>query len=359
MNTYLFFTPIMSFVFTFLLIPVLRKAAIRVGLTDKPNNRKVHTSAVPLVGGISIFITTFVTLGLILQGHKEIIFLKNILFTSFILLTVGVIDDRFDLKASLKLVVQLLLAHFIFMQGIKIESLHGLFGIFEISEWAQYLLTIITITGVVNAFNLMDGIDGLAAGLSIIGFAVFIVLSFMTGQEILTVVFISFLGASLAFLHFNFSKTQKVFMGDAGSLMIGFIMAVSGIKLIQVVQGTAQISIVMLGVLVVMLIPVFDALRVFRKRIKAGKSPFSPDKNHLHHLLLSIGLKHKFAAFTIILLLSLHLVVGYFLYHFVGLTFSVISIIVLFNVITSFLMFNNKIITWKHRIRAMEKVQKY
>ena len=130
MNTYLFFTPIMSFVFTFLLIPVLRKAAIRVGLTDKPNNRKVHASSVPLVGGISIFIATFVTLGLILQGHKEIIFLKNILFTSFILLTVGVIDDRFDLKASLKLVVQLLLAHFIFMQGIKIESLHGLSGIF-------------------------------------------------------------------------------------------------------------------------------------------------------------------------------------------------------------------------------------
>lgn len=356
MSSNLFFIPIISFVFAYLMIPVLRIAAIRVGLTDKPNARKVHASAVPLVGGISIFISTFLTLSLILHEHQDILFLKNILLASLILLTVGVIDDRFDLRASPKLVIQLLLAHLIFMQGIKIESLHGLFGIFQMDEWAQYLLTIITITGVVNAFNLMDGIDGLAAGLSIIGFAVFIVLSFMTGQEMLATLFLSFLGASLAFLRLNFSKTQKVFMGDAGSLMIGFVLSVSGIKLIQEAQDTVQISTVILGVMTVMLIPVFDALRVFRKRIKAGKSPFSADKSHLHHLLLSIGLKHKFAAFTIILLLALLLATGYLLQHFFGLTFSVISIIVLFNVITSILMFNDKIISWKQRIRSLEKM---
>lgn len=203
-----------------------------VQLVDKPNHRKLHQAPVPLVGGVTVFVATTLALMLSLPLEFEVYRYKNVFVAPFILLLIGVIDDRFDLRASIKLAIQLILAHFVFEQGIRIESLHGLIGIYQLASWAQYVLTVVVITGVVNVFNLMDGIDGLAAGISILGFAVFGVLSLLTGQVMMALVFFTLTGSLLSFLRFNLSKKQKIFMGDAGSIVIGFVLVVSSITLL-------------------------------------------------------------------------------------------------------------------------------
>ncbi len=348
-------TPILACLLTFLIIPVFRILATHIGLVDKPNHRKVHLNLIPLIGGVSIFFASTLTLGLSLSNHEVLIGYKNLFLSSFILLIMGLIDDRFDLSALNKLFIQLILAHYIFMQGIQLESLHGFMGIYQLPDWIQYLLTILTITGVVNAFNLMDGIDGLVAGLSIVSFMVYSWLSFITGNDVLCIVFLTLTGSTVAFLYFNLNKRKKIFMGDAGSLMIGFILSVSGIKLLQSTTDHMQLSQVLIGVFLIFLIPVFDALRVFRMRIKSGKSPFNADRTHLHHLILSLGLQHKFVAVLITCMMILILVLGFTFYSFVGLSFSIGFMIFFFFVISYFLQLNDLITHWKKKIKVMEQ----
>jgi UDP-GlcNAc:undecaprenyl-phosphate GlcNAc-1-phosphate transferase len=355
MNTLHVISPLAAFLVTYLLIPALRKVAIRINLVDKPHQRKVHSESVPLVGGISIFLATALILGLSLPFQLDILSQLNLFVATFILLLMGVIDDRFDLSASLKLVIQLILAHYVVIQGIKIESLYGVFGIYELVPWAQYLLTVVVITGVVNAINLMDGIDGLAAGMAVLSFVVLAVLAVFTKQYALALVFMSIIGSLLAFLEFNFSSKQKTFMGDAGSLMLGFVIVVSGIYLIQSASGTSKITLVTLSVIVIMMVPVLDALRVFRRRVKSSKSPFSADKTHLHHLILSTGMRHKWATMAIITLIIMIIGVTLAMYSIVGITISLVLVLVVFYLITKVLKFNNTLNNWKGSIRVMEK----
>ena len=173
MNTLHFTAFATSFLLAYLLIPYLSKFAQHYQLVDKPNSRKVHVYPVPLIGGISIFFAVGLTLVLSIPFGFKLWDHKNIIAALSILVLIGTIDDKYDIRASLKLAIQLLLAHFLFLQGLKIESLHGLFGVFEIHTDLQYLITILMVTGVVNAFNLMDGVDGLMAGISLIGFITF------------------------------------------------------------------------------------------------------------------------------------------------------------------------------------------
>jgi UDP-GlcNAc:undecaprenyl-phosphate/decaprenyl-phosphate GlcNAc-1-phosphate transferase len=354
MQAQLLLLPFISFVITILNIPGLRFIATQVGLVDKPNFRKVHQKAIPLVGGVSIFTSTVLTVFASL-AYNDLKIYSEIFVCTLILHVMGIIDDRYDIKASLKLIIQIALAHYMYMQGVKIESFHGLFGVFELPKYMQYFLTIIVITGVVNAFNLMDGIDGLAAGLSAVSFTVFAILSYLVGNEIFMMVFTTLTGATLAFLYYNLSNHTKVFMGDAGSLMIGFILAISGITLLQSPNKNIAETHIMLGVTFVFVIPVFDALRVFRKRIKAGKSPFSADRSHLHHLVLSIGLKHKKAAALIVMLKIALMITGFLLYSFAGITVSILISILIFALLSYGLQLNDQINLWKAKIKNMEQ----
>jgi UDP-GlcNAc:undecaprenyl-phosphate GlcNAc-1-phosphate transferase len=174
------------------------------------------------------------------------------------------------------------------------------------------------------------------------------------GQSTLSLIFISFIGAILAFLRFNLSKTKKIFMGDAGSLMIGLILVVSGIKLLQESKQTEYVSIIPFFVVAVLIVPVIDALRVFKNRIRSGKSPFRADRTHLHHLLLSTGLNHKASAFTIILMIVMIIIAGIIGNQIMGLSLSIASMLLLFNVITGILSFQKRLNYWKERIREME-----
>lgn len=334
-KSYLFvLTPLLASVLAWVFIPVLRKLATCIGLVDHPNHRKVHSNSVPLIGGIAIFISANVAMLISLLFDQSIKSLELLFVLALVLLIMGAIDDRRDLRASMKLVIQLVIAHFVYFSGVHIESLYGFFGIYELAPWAQYILTVVVITGVVNAFNLMDGIDGLAAGMAISGLTLFTVLAFISGQYQLALVFLTFIGSLLAFLRYNFSRKNKIFMGDAGSLVMGFIMVVGGIQMLQASTGEFNEMMVLIGVMAVLMVPVLDAVRVFRIRIISGKSPFAPDKNHLHHLILAMGLRHSLASLTIVGISLLQVLVGYLAFIAGGPTVSLLTMLLLFIAIT-------------------------
>jgi UDP-GlcNAc:undecaprenyl-phosphate GlcNAc-1-phosphate transferase len=353
--------PIFSFLTSFLLaywfIPQIAKLAQNFQLVDKPNQRKVHVNAVPLVGGLSIFLAVGLTLISSIPLGFNFWASKNILVAIAVLVFLGTLDDKYDIRASLKLAVQLLLAHFLFQQGFKVESFHGLFGIQEISPVMQYLLTLVLITGIVNAFNLMDGVDGLMAGISLVGFITFALLAALLNQTALILIFMAFIGAILAFMKYNFSQKSKVFMGDSGSLMIGLVFAISSLYLLQKSQNTPHISWVLIGIVAVLFIPVFDALRVFRKRAKMGKSPLSADKSHIHHLILSQGMKHKKVSAAIVLIMIGLMIIAYISNQWMGLTLTLALNLVIFYGITSWLQLQANLTIWKGKIAKLESTQ--
>lgn len=206
-------------------------------------------------------------------------------------------DDLKDLAARYKLVIEAGLASLLAVAGIRITSFGGLFGVNELHIVAQYIITVVTIVGITNAFNLIDGIDGLAGGL---GFMSLVTLAlFLTISKDLNYAMIAFAlaGALLGFLYFNFNPA-RIFMGDTGSLVLGFIIAVLCVQLMKVnavlpVPVVPNIYVFTLGIV---MIPVFDTLRVFGVRIWKGRSPFSADKTHIHHLITNKGFTHTLAA---------------------------------------------------------------
>jgi UDP-GlcNAc:undecaprenyl-phosphate GlcNAc-1-phosphate transferase len=347
---------ILSFLLTLILIPFFKKIAVKVNLVDKPNYRKIHQDAVPLVGGIAIAITFFLVLAiqsLLFTYTKGYI---TILVSAFILLIVGIIDDKMDIKAKYKLAIQLLLSFIIAASSIRITSLFGLFGIYEIAVWAQYALTIIVITGVVNAFNLMDGVDGLVGGLSLLGFTMFLVSSFYFKDANLGYISIVFIGAIIGFLRFNLSA-KKIFMGDAGSLFLGFILISLGIQLMEKQSNVTNTSYGygFILLLAFFAIPVLDSLRVYMGRIKRGNSPFSADKSHLHHLLLTAGLTHKKVSIVVVALSLIFYFIGFGLISFFSITLIIITTFLVFWSIIRFLLMIKKLEEWKITLKKLEQ----
>lgn len=348
------FAPLAAFLLAYALIPLLSKMAVKLHLVDKPNNRKIHNNDIPLIGGIAVFVATLFLLVLIVPFHSYVYSNIYILFVISVLFLVGVIDDKYDLKASFKLLVQFVVSHIVFMKGVKIDSLQGFMGVYGISETSQYLLSIIILIGVINSFNLMDGIDGLAGGLAILGFALFTFMAFLLNQFFLALIFLIIIGALIAFIKFNFSTKNKVFLGDAGSLFIGFVIVISGISMIGFAKDTPFNYVVVLSIFSFLVVPVFDALRVFFIRIKAGKSPFAADKIHIQHLLLSTGNKHSVATFKILIIIVAILIVGISVFHIAGFTTSVLSMIAFFYTLTAILSINNNLLIWKNKILKLE-----
>ncbi len=347
-------TPIVALAITICLMPLVRKAALFLDLVDKPNARKVHTSPVPLVGGIMVWIASFTAFLIFNHDWKAMDQIMVILVGSSIILIMGVLDDKFDIKAYIKLVIQLGLAYYAFAKGIRIDSFYGIFGIYEIPIFLQYILTLCVIAGVINAFNLMDGIDGLAAGISIVALSVLTYLAVITNNYFIIFLFIALIGSLIGFLFYNFSKKRKVFMGDAGSLFLGFIIIVSSIMMLQSSVKIGNQTKVLAIIISVMALPVFDSIRVYRKRLKRGYSPFRADKTHIHHLVLKLGLKHKYATLLIILL-SLGIVITNIVFEdFMGLTFSILAMIFIFGSASFLLNLNQNITEWKEKIKIME-----
>jgi len=289
-------TYVMAFVLTLIFIPPVIFMVKRFKLFDRPNARKEHSVPTPTFGGISIFAGMMVSLVFWFKfyNHPSII----TFFLSMILLFgVGIMDDLKDLAARYKLVIEAGVATLLAVSGIRITSFGGLFGINELHIIAQYIITVVTIVGITNAFNLIDGIDGLAGGL---GFMSLVTLGiFLTISKDLNYAMIAFAfaGALLGFLYFNFNPA-RIFMGDTGSLVLGFVIAVLCVQLMKInsIHSTPVVPNIYVFTLGIVMIPVFDTLRVFGTRIWNGRSPFSADKTHIHHLITNKGFTHGFAA---------------------------------------------------------------
>jgi UDP-N-acetylmuramyl pentapeptide phosphotransferase/UDP-N-acetylglucosamine-1-phosphate transferase len=285
-----------AFVVTLVCIPPLIYFINKYRLFDVPNDRKEHVTPIPTMGGLAVFAGMAAAFALWFPFSNNLA--QIAFFFSILMLTgLGIMDDLRDLSARYKFIIQTGLAALIATSGIRIISLNGLFGVYELDLSAQYILTILAVVGITNAFNLIDGIDGLAGGL---GFMSLITLGlFLTIARDANTALIAFAlaGAIFAFLYFNLNPA-KIFMGDTGSLVLGFVAAVLCIRLMQVNAGIIspvipQSPVFVLGIVI---IPVFDTIRVFATRIWKGKSPFEADKTHIHHLLTNQGFSHAFSA---------------------------------------------------------------
>lgn len=304
-----------SFLVTLTLMPVIIRLFKSIDLLDIPDKRKIHSISTPSLGGIAIFIGIAFSL-IISASFLDLSTQKYMLGGVLLIFLLGVRDDLSSLQARHKLIVQVFAAFLVVYFGsTKIDGLGGLFGIDTFPWYFSEIFTVFVIVVMTNAFNLIDGIDGLAGsiGLLISLFLGWVFLS--TGLIIQAGFAFSIAGGVLAFLLYNWYPS-KVFMGDTGSMTLGFMLTTLLINFINIDNGALNFTAPIAVSLALFLLPVYDTMRVFLIRFLSGKSPLVPDRNHIHHVLLKFGLNHAKST-TILISYNIVMVLGaYFLQHF-------------------------------------------
>ena len=286
---------ILAFFATFYAIPVIIKVAEEKKLYDEPDDvRKLHIKPIPSLGGLGIFIGF--TLCVLLTVNFALVPEFQYYMASFLIIFfVGIKDDILILSAFKKFIGQLVVAGILMYFGnLLITDMQGFLGVGKIPVAFSYVLTLFTIVVIINAFNLIDGVDGLAGTLGLLSCAVFGTFFLVNGNIPYAILSFGFAGSILAFLIYNY-QPAKIFMGDTGSLLLGLVNSILVIKFIETgAHYTAHpvAAAPALGISI-MVIPLMDTLRVFSIRIFHGRSPFSPDRNHIHHLLLDRGMNHR------------------------------------------------------------------
>lgn len=257
--------------------PLLRRIAPHLGMVDNPSARKVHRRPMPRMGGAAIVLASIATL-LIFQDRFEFQQLVGILFGGAVVSLLGTFDDRWSLPPLAKLVGQFFAALILIGTGVSVQ-------LFDV-VWINYVLTALWIVGITNAFNLLDNMDGLSSGIGVVCAAFFLLLAALSDQVFVSALAAAVLGASLGFLIYNFNPAS-IFMGDSGSLFLGFILAAIGIKLRfpdNVNFVTWMAPVLVLGV------PLFDTTLVIISRLRRGLNPLTtPGKDHTSHRLVSAG----------------------------------------------------------------------
>jgi UDP-GlcNAc:undecaprenyl-phosphate GlcNAc-1-phosphate transferase len=266
-------------------IVMLRHFAVLLGLVDHPNRRKQHVGDVPLVGGLAIFMGVVAGAACYGQFHG---FEKALVGTAAVLALVGALDDRFDLSVRDRLLIQAAVVLIVIAgTGVYIHTLGRIFGHELALGWFGLPLTVVAVVGLVNAFNMMDGIDGLAGSLELVSIAAILLFAGLAPLRGVNMLLALLATASLPFLLANLGfMGRKIFLGDAGSMLIGYVLAWVLIRMSQVPQ--TRLSPV--NVLWCVALPVFDTLAVMYRRMRQGRSPFKPDRGHIHHILLGAGL---------------------------------------------------------------------
>lgn len=298
------FSCITAFIITFLAIPSIIKVAVIKNLFDEPGGRKAHKSSIPTLGGLAIFAGvvfsfTFWSAGFNFHDTQYIIAALIVMFF------IGIKDDIIELPASKKFYGQLVSAIIIVLfANIRISGLYGIFGINQIPYWFSIVFSMFTILLIINAFNLIDGVDGLAAGIGAIAAFTYGIYFYNYNHIALCILSFSLFSALLAFLVYNFAPAN-IFMGDTGSLIIGLILSILTINFIELSFATPPANFPFKSspamAIAILILPLFDTLRVFIVRIMNKKSPFQPDRLHMHHLLLDMGLNHRETSLTLYL----------------------------------------------------------
>lgn len=290
----------LAFLITFFSIPVIIEVAKDKKLFDEPDERKVHKKVIPTLGGLGIFAGFIVASLLGVPSTIPPVF-QYFVAAIMVIFFLGIKDDILILSASKKFIGQLVATGIIIkFGGIHIDDMHGFLGIHTIPHTLSIMLTLFTIVVVTNSFNLIDGVDGLAGSLGLLTSSIFGAYFFATGQLMYAVMAFSLVGSLVAFLIYNFSPA-KIFMGDTGSLLIGMLNAIFVIKFIQIASnakfGLPLESAPAIG-FAILIVPLFDTLRVVTIRVLSRRSPFSPDRNHIHHFLLEWGMSHRMITYT-------------------------------------------------------------
>lgn len=329
-----------AFTITFLAIPVIIRVAAMKKIYDIPDERKIHQAAIPALGGLGIF-AGFLFSVLLIANFQESKNLQFFLAAAVVIFYMGLKDDIIIISPVKKFIGQVLAAFIIiYYGGLQIHSMQGFLGVNELPESFSLLFTYLTAIVVMNSFNLIDGVDGLAGSLGLLCTTVFGTYFVLTGHLPEAVMAFAMAGALLAFLIFNF-QPARIFMGDTGSLLIGLVNAVLVVKFINVAMEPGQAFSVQAAPALgfgMLIIPLMDTLRVFGIRILHRRSPFSPDRNHIHHLLLDLGLSHRAIAITLTSLNAVVIAVGFYLQElgttvlmalFFGIFFSIIGLLYL------------------------------
>lgn len=304
-----------AFGITFLSIPTIIKVAEVKNLFDEPSIRKSHSKRIPTLGGIGIFggvifAITFWT------NFTQCPHLQYIIAAMTVISFVGVKDDITGLSAFKKLIGQIVAATILVVWGdIRITYMFGIFGVGEIPLFVSIIFSILVILVIINSFNMIDGINGLSASFGIISSATFATWFVLAEDYQHAIIAVALIGSLIAFLRFNITPA-RIFMGDTGSMLLGLILSVFAIEFItkngHFVNPYAIKSAPVIAI-ATLFIPLFDLFRVFLIRIIRRRSPFRPDKNHLHHILLNIGFSHNYATFILSLLAIFIIAVAFFL----------------------------------------------
>ena len=286
---------VLAFIITFFSIPVIIQVAKEKKLFDEPDERKVHKTVIPTLGGLGIF-AGFILALLMCTPPNLAGQLQFFVAASVVIFFLGLKDDILVISASKKFIGQLIAAAIIIkFGGLHINNMGGFLGIYAIPNFAGMIFTLFTIIVVTNSFNLIDGIDGLAGSLGLLTTLVFGTYFYIIGDLAFSVMAFSLSGSLISFLIYNFSPA-KIFMGDTGSLLLGLINSILVIKFINIADlpnGPMTLEAAPAIGFAILIIPLLDTLRVFSLRILDRRSPFSPDRNHIHHFLLDLGLNHK------------------------------------------------------------------
>ena len=291
---------ITAFGVTYYAIPSIIRIAHDKGLTDDPtDDRRSHTESTPSLGGIAIFCGVLFSV-IAWTPYELFAGLQYVLCACIVIFLIGVKDDIIPSRPAMKLLGQILAATILVVPaGARIPSLFGIFGVTALPVWASILLSIFTVIVIINAFNLIDGVNGLTGTISVVSASALGGWFYLVGRPEYTVLAVALVGSTLAFLRYNWTPA-RIFMGDTGSLLLGLLMSVLTIEFIELHHDRLTLPrespyffpaapAAAIGLLIV---PLFDTLRVFVTRAARGRSPLRPDRNHIHHLLVDLGLSH-------------------------------------------------------------------
>lgn len=316
------FTLMISVLLSSIFLPIFRKFALEKDIIAVPSIRRSHRNKIPVLGGVSIYFVLFFTILIVSQYLILIIEIERFIqlyyfgFASSILFSVGLIDDVYGLKPRIKLFFQLIASYVLICitDILIIDSMYGLFGIFILQPIIGCLLTIFIFIVFVNMLNLIDGIDGLASGISIVALAFFGIISFLSNNNVSLILSIAGLGSLLPFFYYNVYSNKKIFLGDNGSLLLGILLIYLTLDFLKL--DTTSILLIDNNKIIILMslfsYPLVDTIRIFIVRILRKKSPFSADKNHIHHHLLRLGYSHKRASTFILMYTCLITIISLF-----------------------------------------------
>lgn len=350
---------------TFLLIPRIRNTTLKLGYIDTPDARSSHQNTVPTFGGIAFYISLILTLFMLQKEYDNAIIITLLVSISILFFT-GFKDDLRNSSPKAKLFGQLLAVSLLMLHSeFYISSLHGLFGIYEMPPIIGVPFSVFLFISIINAYNLIDGIDGLASMVGIVAAFSFGVLFYHLDLYFYTGICVALISMLFAFLRFNFSTKKKIFMGDTGSLTIGFVLGILGMRLMTLdFETVSLIGIPRSGIpllfLTILIVPTFDVSRVIFIRLIKKMSISSPDRNHIHHILIDAGLTHKKASlllgFVNIFLVGLM----YFSIKLIGLytSISFLALILLLFIYLFFIM-NRRFDAIRIRIKLRNKLSRF